>query len=504
MPRSNLLTRRSLLRAAGGFAAVGLLAACGGATESAAPTTGAAAAKPTTAAAAGAATTAPAAAAPTTAAAGAVAKPTTPAAAPAAPAKAGQVEIITHDWLQDPKDEFYGPFWKSFEDKHPNIKVTRQWFPRDDMHTKELALAATGQIGDTARINVAVLTPELQAKGVLQSLDQFINKDTAWKDNDQKQFFPGNIANYTIEGKQWGFPVVGHRGCVQYYMNTDMLSKTGAKMPAAENGYKWTIDDAVALFKAGTKTGADGRVSVYGLQSCLGGEGTVGVLRSFGGNYYNEEGTKVLVNTPESIAGLQWLADLFQKHKVEVPLESKPDPAQLFPGQNIAAFVSTSGQSGNMKRLVADKFKWTIVPPPIGPTGKFETQVSSDGVGLTKASKHPEEAWEVIKAYAGKDHGLNRNLAGLGSPGSRYDVWTAPEFKEKSPELATIIYPTLIDPDKAPPLKPWNHPANARYFESDNAINNILTDVFLGKKSAADGANEAFKAAQPILDKPLP
>src|SRR5258707_15851498 len=92
----------------------------------------------------------------------------------------------------------------------------------------------------------------------------------------------------------------------------------GFKVPTADNGYKWTTDDAVNLYKGLTKTGADGRTTTYAILPCLGGEGAVGVLRAFGGDYYNEEGTKVLINTPGSIAGLQWLADLYQKHKVAI------------------------------------------------------------------------------------------------------------------------------------------------------------------------------------------
>ncbi len=477
---------------------MGLLAACGSAAAPAAPTAApAAAAAPTSAPKAAAPTTAPAAAAPTTAPA-AAAQPTTA-------AKPGQIEIVTHDWLQDPNDEFYGPFFKNFEAQHPTIKINRQWFPRNDMHTKELALAATGQIGDTCRINVAVLTPELQAKGVLRSLDEFINKDTAWKDTDQKQFWPGNIANYTIDGKQWGYPVVGHPGCIQHYMNLDIVRTLGTKIPEEASCFKWTIDDAVALYKAATKTGSDGRISQYGIISCLGGEGIVGVLRMFGGNYYDDDGKKALINTPESIAGLTWLADLFQKYKVEVPAEQKDaDPSQLFPAKSVSIVVSTSFAASNFQKLVADKFKWTVLPPPIGPSGKFETQVSSDGFGMTKNSKHPDEAWEVVKAYGSKDHGLNRFLHGLGSPGSRYDIWTAPEFKQKVPDLSNHIYATMIDPAKAPPLRPWSHPANARYFETDTAYTNILQDVWLGKKKPADAAAEAQKAVQAIMDQPLP
>jgi ABC-type glycerol-3-phosphate transport system substrate-binding protein len=123
---------------------------------------------------------------------------------------------------------------------------------------------------------------------------------------------------------------------------------------------------------------------------------------------------------------------------------------------------------------------------------------------MSKITKHPQEAWEVVKVYGGKFHGLNRFLVGLGSPGSRDDIWASPEFKAKVPLLVSNIYETMIDPAKAPPLRPWNHPANARYNETDTAINNIFQDVWLGNKKPADAANEAQKTIQAIMDKPIP
>jgi multiple sugar transport system substrate-binding protein len=409
-----------------------------------------------------------------------------------------------HDWLQDPQDTFYGPLWKDFEAKHPGVTIKREWFPRDDMHTKELSLAATGQIGDIVRINVAVLTPELVAKDVIQALTPFIQADKQWSDNDQKQFWAGNIANYTIKGQQWGYPVVGHPGCVQHYMNLDMATAAGFNVPTAANGYKWSTDDAMTLYKNVTKVGADGRTTTYAILPCLGGEGVVGVLRAFGGDFYSEDGTKALVNTPESIAGLQWLADLFVKTKYAIPFDPNADAQKLLPSGNIAIAVLTSFFAGAAPSVIGDKFKWTVLPPPIGPAGKFATQVSSDGISMSKITKHPQEAWEVVKVYAGKFHGLNRFLNGLGSPGSRDDIWTAPEFKAKVPLLATNIYDSLINPAKAPPLRPWNHPANARYNETDTALGNILQDVWLGNKKPADAANEAAKTVQSILDKAVP
>ena len=70
-------------------------------------------------------------------------------------------------------------------------------------------MAATGQIGDTVRINVAPLVSELQIKGVLHDLDSLWKNDSDWINKDQKQFWPGNIRTYTREGKVWGLPVVG-------------------------------------------------------------------------------------------------------------------------------------------------------------------------------------------------------------------------------------------------------------------------------------------------------
>ena len=38
--------------------------------------------------------------------------------------------------------------------------------------------------------------------------------------------------------------------------------------------------------------------------------------------------------------------------------------------------------------------------PTVKPTDKFPTQISSDGYGMSKATKYPDQAWEVVKLYA--------------------------------------------------------------------------------------------------------
>ena len=94
-------------------------------------------------------------------------------------------------------DELIQAFIAKFEDAHPDIQIQREWIPRAEMHAKQLALAATGQIGDTVRINVAPLVSELQLKGVLHDLNSLYEGDQQWTGNDLKQFWPGNIAKFS-------------------------------------------------------------------------------------------------------------------------------------------------------------------------------------------------------------------------------------------------------------------------------------------------------------------
>src|SRR5215207_1358326 len=332
------LSRRQMLKGAalvlGSLSGSAILAACGGggrAAKHAEPAKPAEAAKPA----------APAAAA-------------KPASAPAAAAKpAAGTTVVTirdHDWIQgtpgQPND-WYDKFIGDWEKANPTIKIEREWFPRLEMHAKQLALAATGQIGDTVRINVAPTTAELYLKKVVHDLDSLWKDDKEWLDKDQKQFWPGNIKTYTLGGKVWGLPVVGHPGNVNYYINKTMVEKAGLKMPP--NDANWTFEEMTALAKGLTQS-AGGRTTVYGIlpgfRTASANEYIVGMLRSFGGDLFDAEGKKCLLNTPESIKGLQVIADLYASGSA-YPWSADLGTIRtdLFVGQKVAINVNTSSSA---------------------------------------------------------------------------------------------------------------------------------------------------------------
>jgi ABC-type glycerol-3-phosphate transport system substrate-binding protein len=511
------LSRRQMLKGTalvlGSLSGSAILAACGGGAPAPTP----APAKPAEPAkpAAPAATTAPAAPA---AAPAATAAPTAPAAAkpteaPAAAAKpAAGTQVVTvrdHDWLQgtpgQPND-WYDGFIANWEKENPTIKVEREWFPRNEMHAKQLALAATGQIGDTVRINVAPVVSELQLKKVVHDLDSLWKDDKEWIDKDQKQFWPGNIRTYTREGKVWGLPVVGHPGAIQYFINKTMIEKKGLKMPPADG--KWTFEEFIALAKGLTES-AQGRTTVYGVIMPFGNvtinEGMVGFLRAFKGDLFDADGKKCLLNTPEAMAALKMFAQPF-KDGSAVPWAADIDAQKpgLFQGQKAGIIIQTSAAAaawpGQIEKL-PEPFEMDVVPPPIGPLGTFGTQVSSDGKGVSATTKNPQQAWMVLsRLFTSRDHGINRFKNGLGSPGSRNDVWDSDEFRSFAPKLQNIAKHVVLPP--SPPMEAWHHPANGRFAEHEPILLNEWVKVTLGQLDVEKYAQDVGKQIQDIMDKP--
>ena len=527
------VSRRQMLKGTalvlGSLSGAAILAACGSSAP-AAPTSAPAAAKPTEAPKP---TTAPAAAASPAAAAASPAAGASPAASPAAgaspaaspaaaaapasaPAAAAApaagttvVTIRDHDWIQgtpgkegDWYDKFIGDWMKA----NPTIKIEREWFPRADMHAKELALAATGQIGDTVRIDVAPKVAELQLKKVVHDLDSLWADDKEWLDKDQKQFWPGNIKTYTREGKVWGLPVVGHPGAIHYYINRTMVEKKGLKMPPADG--KWTFEEFLALAK-GLNESAQGRTTVFGVKMPFGNttinEGIVGFLRAFKGDLFDAEGKKCLLNTPESIAALKVFAQPF-KDGTGMPWAADIDAQTpgLFQGQKIGIIIQTafaaSAWPGQIAKL-PDPFEMEVVPPPIGPLGKFATQVSSDGKGVSASTKNPKEAWTVLsRVFTSQQHGIQRFANGLGSPGSRNDVWDSDEFRKVAPKLANIAKNVVLPP--SPPMDPWLYPANGRFTEHEPILLNEWVKVTLGQLDVEKYAQDVGKQIQDLMDKP--
>jgi ABC-type glycerol-3-phosphate transport system substrate-binding protein len=264
----------------------------------------------------------------------------------------------------------------------------------------------------------------------------------------------------------------------------------------------------LTLAKGLTKS-EGGRTTVYGVLPPLfdnsANEGVVGFLRAFGGDLFDADGKKCLLNTPESKAGLKALADLY-KNGTAYPWAANigSQQVELFQGQKLGMAILTAFAASAWPGQIAkrpDPFEMEVVPNPLGPTGKHATQVSSDGKGISKATKNPDKAWIVLsRLFTSQRHGIERFANGLGSPGSRFDVWDSDEFRQKAPKLGNIAKVLVLPP--APEMTAWHHPANGRFFETEPVLLNEFVKVTLGQLEVEKFAEDTAKQIQAILDKP--
>ena len=72
---------------------------------------------------------------------------------------------------------------------------------------------------------------------------------------------------------------------------------------------------------------------------------------------------------------------------------------------------------------VGNKFKWDATLYPPGPSGKRGTGLHTNTMHLTKPTKHPREAWEVLKHLTSHEVGVQKVLMESGSPGGRPRRW---------------------------------------------------------------------------------
>jgi ABC-type glycerol-3-phosphate transport system substrate-binding protein len=459
-----------------------LLAACGGEATPAAPV-----AKPEpTKAPAPAPTVAAAAAAPTT--------------APAAPASAAPVtiEIVTRDGVEAPTG--HSQFYNAQAKKNftPASKITVQFVDgKPNAGEKLFTLAAAGTLPDGSWFGVVADGEngrEQATKGVFKPLDDLIKQDARFERNI---YFPEMLNAFSIGGKLYAVPTHSHYGTNVLYYNKNLTDAAGVKIPDDGN---WTIDEFVEAAKKLTKKDAD----QWGYWPGIGfPEFGAFWVRQFGGEYFDPEGKKVLIDSAEAQAGLEWVYNTIFKHqtiddayrKIEGAPLNLTGARGLFAMGKLAMHNTTPGLVAEYKKPGQTEvtFPVGIALFPKGKDGKRGTQASGSGMGLTKMDKQAA-VWEWLKFVSNKDNGVEQVFGGAGSPGGRTDVWNDSRLlKERDPIYATVV---KAYPQGAGSLR---LPANFKSGQVNKAVNDELIPYFQNKSSLKDAVTKAVQQATELL-----
>jgi multiple sugar transport system substrate-binding protein len=466
------VTRRSVLRSVvaggAGIAVLSVLGAC-----ASAPT-------PT-----------PAPAAPPTAAPQATAAPTQAPAAQAAPAGAAAITLRVHA-RSGVEDQMFNNILPKFAAANPGVKAVVEDYPGGDYLQKLQTLAAGGTIGDVLQAFTSDASYQLFfVNGTLAAIDSYVQRDNL----DKTQWYKYSIDACVVDGKQGGLPFKSHPSRVGLFYNADLFTQAGMKPP----DLTWTYDQLQA---ASVKINKPPDVfafshpwhdaSYYPIMS-----------RIYGGDFFTKDGKSTQLDQPESQQGWAWHYDMMNKYKVTLnPLQTSPLPQDLFVSGKMAMLRANIGTKAAF--LGITKFKWNMTLAPQGPKGNRGSLAETDVEAMTKSSKNPDKAWELLKVLTGKDAGiqLSEQTGNRSStPGGRPDVYNSPEF-------LGLAYPEGVQQNTLKAMnevEEWRGPENFRGNEVKGVADELSDLLLLDKaKPDKDYFAKLKTAIQDVLDKPRP
>ncbi len=457
-----------------------LLAACGGASQPAAPAGGAATAAPAPAA------EAPTAAAPATSLydASEGADAAWPKSSVADPTAAVELSVA-HAW-----DATFFERQKQFDElftkRHPNITIKAENTPWGQFRQKYLAQAAGGALPDLFYIHFS-WAQDLIKNTTMIALDDYVAKEQEFKLDD---FISQSLTSYKRDGKLWVMPYDEGPGILYY--NKDIFDKAGVKYPDDS----WTLDDLKA--NAIKLTSGEGQNKIFGLSGTpTPGDSAMApaYLFPFGAQYLAEpKEDQYLLNKPEAVAAMEWWMELRSKDNA-VP---SPAESQAFTQANINAFQvgrvammldgswATPGISQNAK------FKWDVAKWPKGPT-KQSTFSAGSGYGIASTSKNPDAAWIYLNDYLSTAGQIYMWAStGRGSP-ARNSAWDAYLKSKFAPANAKIIQESLNDFASHDIL---DQPTASRVSQAATPIWDL---VVAGQLSVKDAIDQIGQAVEPII-----
>ncbi len=372
--------------------------------------------------------------------------------------------------------------------QHPEVQVRLEHTPFSAYVSRLL----TRMAGDVAPDIMAVevnLFPTLWAKGAFLSLQPFIEQDASFH---VKDFFPQVLERFTVEGQTYAIPRdTAPFACVYY--NKRLFDE--AKLPYPNDDWTWTdlLKDAKAL----TKT-EEGRVIQYGFYAWA----WQNFIYGNGGRIVDDirNPTRCLLGESKAVEGLQFFSDLMNKEGVAptpVALGNLAMGAQqLFMMQRVAMFSSGYWEVPILRQIT--DFEWDVVMFPKGPRGSRAFGTGGTGYSILKSTKHPELAWEVLKALTSEEGQTRLAKTGLTQPANQL-VAEGPAFAlDPAPPANKAMLNRAIEHVVYEPFIPeWREISELQILPE-------MDLVFHGQKTAKQAAEVIVPKVNAALGQRLP
>jgi multiple sugar transport system substrate-binding protein len=285
------------------------------------------------------------------------------------------------------------PFVKEFERLHPNIKLKFIDVAGAQYYAKLQTMIAGGTSPDAAYLAYDEI-PIFATKKAILPLEPFLAKSN---DFDFSGYYPRVVEMLKFQNKTYA--VSRDFTVFALYYNKDMFDKAGLSYPDETWDWNKFLDTARKLTK---DTNGDGKIDQYGFSPEPWLDSFIYWIWENGGEIISEDLKTCIIDKPETVNALQFVADMRTKYKVAPSVIVTQQPGQgsvdLMSAGKLGMYVNGSWMLSELRKKA--KFRWDVAPVPKGPKGRA-TVLFTVGMVIPSGSKHPEEAWEFLKYLGG-------------------------------------------------------------------------------------------------------
>jgi len=356
--------------------------------------------------------------------------------------------------------------------------------PQPEIPTKLATAIAGGEPPDAVRLGGPSVNSLFIDKGHAAPLDDWDPKIGTY------DWVPAVQRAVTRQGKMYAMPV--NSGCYAFLYNKDLYEASGLDPEKPPTTLDQLLEYARKIAKPSEQIW--GHYVLTAPDADTGGEIFEAMLWAFGAKLVSEDGKKVIANSPEGVAALQWYHDLVQKHKA-MPVKQVTEAIMLndFLTGKVGSIFTTPAL---LARVAKARFLAGAARLPAGPKGQT-APIGFGTIMVFAKGKNKEAGWEFAK-FIGLDpeNAAFWNIS-FGQLPARYsyrDTSNWQEYQKKEPLVLAYL-----EGQKDAALSYFGPGA----AEISTQFGRAIEAVVFGQKTPQRALDEAAGVCQSILDREL-
>lgn len=352
--------------------------------------------------------------------------------------------VVLRFWAMGREGEVVRQLLPEFERSHPGIRVEIQQSPWSSAQQKLLTAFAGDVTPDLCQLG-NTWVPQFAALGALAPLDARLAQASAAGSLPQADYFEGIWESNRIGKTMYGVPWYVDTRLLFY--RTDLLAAAGFSH-APQTWAEWQRMLAALKAKGGPdRYGVLLPTNEFEPLLVLALQQKEELLRD-GGRYGN-------FRSAEFRATLAFYLDMFRKQWAPAVTSTQISNVWDEFGRGFFTFYITGPWNiGEFKRRLPASLqdKWTTAPMP-GPNGPGASSAGGASLVVFKASRHQDEAWQLIQ-YLSRPDVQRRFYELTGNLPARRGVWDSSSLAGDSRSLA---FRRQLDRTRSPPKVPeWD------------------------------------------------